>query len=90
MSGPKPEKLAEWTHRFERFARSNQTVSAFCQDEEVSEPSFYHWKSRFRNLAPPENFQPVHVANLAGGTIDFSGPNQNGHPVGRRDSDSAG
>ena len=66
LRAPNPEKLAEWTHRFERFARSNQTVSAFCQDEGVSGPSFYHWKRRLRNLVPPKKFQPVHVANLAG------------------------
>ena len=59
------EKLTEWIGRIERFERSNQTVSAFCQEEGVSDPSFYHWKRRLRTQAHPKKFKPVHVANLA-------------------------
>lgn len=36
----------EWVRRMARFARSNQSVVRFCDDEGVSTPSFYQWRKR--------------------------------------------
>lgn len=33
-----------WRKRLARFARSGKTVAAFCSTEQVSVPTFYHWK----------------------------------------------
>ena len=44
--GPNPVKVAQWRDRLERFEASNQTVTAFCVAEGVSQPSFYQWKKR--------------------------------------------
>jgi hypothetical protein len=35
-----------WRERLGRFARSGKTVAAFCSAEQVSVPTFYHWKRR--------------------------------------------
>ncbi len=58
----KRSKRDQWTERFARFERSEQTVRKFCRDEGVSVPSFYEWKrklhggtgnSRLRGVASP-------------------------------------
>ena len=38
-----------WRERFVRYARSKQTVEAFCLSEAVSVASFYGWRTRLRN-----------------------------------------
>jgi hypothetical protein len=35
-----------WQKRLKRFQASNLTVAAFCQSEDVSQASFYHWKRK--------------------------------------------
>jgi len=35
-----------WRERLARFARSGKKVAAFCSAEQVSVPTFYHWKRR--------------------------------------------
>ena len=51
--GSSPIKVQQWTERLERFAQSGQTVVQFCQDERVSQPSFYQWKKRLADQASP-------------------------------------
>ena len=51
--GSNPIKVQEWTKRLERFALSGQTVVQFCQDERVSQPSFYQWKKKLADQASP-------------------------------------
>ena len=48
-----PIKVQQWTQRLERFALSGQTVVQFCQDERVSQPSFYQWKKKLDQHAGP-------------------------------------
>ncbi len=70
--GLKSEKVVEWTNRLRRFEQSNQTVARFCVDEGVSQPSFYSWRKKLRELAPASSgslFQPVHVASCLPETI---------------------
>jgi transposase-like protein len=67
--GSNPEKLREWTERFERFAKSQQTVARFCGSEGVSQPSFYQWKKKFREQRTAfsrsrQRFQPVDIASV--------------------------
>ena len=44
-------KVQQWAERLERFAQSGQTVVQFCQDERVSQPSFYQWKKKLADQA---------------------------------------
>ncbi len=44
--GSRPIKVQQWAERLERWAQSGQTVVQFCQDERVSQPSFYQWKKK--------------------------------------------
>ncbi len=63
------DKMEEWTDRFRRFEQSNQTVARFCQDEGVSQPSFYSWKKKLREFTPASGgsqFQPVHLTSSSG------------------------
>ena len=39
-------KRSLWRQRLSRYARSNQTVAAFCASEGVSVPTFYQWKRK--------------------------------------------
>lgn len=71
MRGSNPEKVREWTSRFERFKKSQQTVVRFCESEGVSQPSFYQWKVKLREQPSTsrglekrarKRFQPIHIA----------------------------
>ena len=53
--GSSPIKVQQWRERLERFARSGQTVAQFCQDERVSQPSFYQWKKKLADQARPSS-----------------------------------
>ena len=53
--GSNPEKLKEWAGRLKRFDKSQQTVSVFCRNEGVSEPSFYHWKKKLLDMRAPSD-----------------------------------
>lgn len=44
MEGDAKRKL--WRERLARFARSGQTVTAFCSAERVSMPTFYEWRRK--------------------------------------------
>ena len=48
--GMGPIKLQEWMERIDRFRNSSQSVARFCASENVSQPSFYHWKKRISTL----------------------------------------
>jgi transposase len=62
---PDPALSALWQQRLLRFERSGLSVSAFCDHEGVSTPSFYAWRRRLR-CAPPADadgprFLPIQV-----------------------------
>lgn len=38
--------LSEWQALLAAFEASNQTVSAFCAQQDISAASFYRWRSR--------------------------------------------
>jgi len=48
--GTDPIKLQEWMERIDRFRNSSQSVARFCAGENVSQPSFYHWKKKISTL----------------------------------------
>ncbi len=50
--GLSPGKVEEWTGRLRRFEQAIQTVGRFCLDEGVSQPSFYSWRKKLRELSP--------------------------------------
>jgi hypothetical protein len=53
VRGSNSVKVQEWTRRLLRFHKSDVTVAQFCQGEGVSQPSFYHWKSKLRDQRLP-------------------------------------
>jgi transposase len=42
-----------WADRLHRFRAAGTTVTAFCQAEGVSVPSFYHWKKQLTRTPAP-------------------------------------
>jgi transposase-like protein len=48
------ERREHWGSLIEEQRRSGQTVSAFCREKGVSEPSFYSWR---RKLSPSTGSQ---------------------------------
>lgn len=82
-------KQRQWRRRMVRFQRTQQSVARFCRSEGVSEPSFYFWRKRLQQAAPPAEdaaalaarFTPVRLVSspslsvrLPGGTqFDVSG-----------------
>lgn len=42
------QRETAWRDRLARYARSKQTVEAFCRGEAVSVASFYGWRTRLR------------------------------------------
>ena len=55
-----------WRSRLRRFRSSGMAVTRFCHREQVSVPSFYHWRKRLA-LEPEKKdlplFVPVHVTH---------------------------
>lgn len=39
-------KIAQWSSRFERFQKSNISVTEFCHQERVTVQAFYYWRNR--------------------------------------------
>ena len=69
-----------WRERLARFARSGQSVAAFCAAERVSVPTFYEWKRKLASLSgevrkrrvdgsfsgsPAQAFLPVRIEGMA-------------------------
>ena len=67
-------KVKEWTSRFERFGKSGQSATQFCEAEGISTPSFYRWRRKLgrsakgrkgrrrstrRRASRPSAFKPV-------------------------------
>jgi transposase len=66
---PDPALHTLWQQRLLRFKRSDLSVSAFCNREGISTPSFYAWRRRLR-LDPPTapdgpRFLPIRVLPAA-------------------------
>lgn len=40
----------KWMVRMRRFSRCRTTVSAFCEQEQVSVAAFYHWRRKLAEL----------------------------------------
>jgi hypothetical protein len=62
---PDPALHTLWQQRLLRFERAGLSVSAFCDQEGISTPSFYAWRRRLR-IDPPiamdtPRFLPVQV-----------------------------
>ena len=56
VRGSNSVKVQEWAGRLLRFHKADVTVAEFCEGEGVSQPSFYHWKSKLRDqLLPTES-----------------------------------
>lgn len=61
-----------WRQRLRRFGESGLTVAAFCREEGVSAPSFYHWRKRLAERDRQgvsakrgrESFVPVRLATV--------------------------
>lgn len=66
MSGKRTRKLEQWRSRMQRFRASGLSVTRFCEQEQVSMPSFYLWRKRLADGAgssSPPTFVPVRVTH---------------------------
>jgi hypothetical protein len=67
VSKPRRDPAAtrrQWAERLDRFRRSGQTVTQFCDAEGVSTPSFYVWKRTLAAtpaVAPPPTVVPIRL-----------------------------
>src|SRR5947209_8294602 len=55
------EKERFWQRMVRRWERGGLSVRAFCQEEGVSEPSFYDWRRRLARRDAEVQFIPVEV-----------------------------
>lgn len=39
-------KIAQWSSLFERYQKSNASVTEFCHQERVTVAAFYYWRTR--------------------------------------------
>ena len=59
--------LTEWRERLKRHSESGLTIEAFCEQEGVSESTFYTWKRNLQDsLSAPVASQVVDVARRPG------------------------
>jgi transposase len=62
---PDPALHTLWQQRLLRFKQSDLSISAFCDREGVSTPSFYAWRRRLRSVplatSDSPRFLPVQV-----------------------------
>lgn len=79
---PRSETAKLWQERLRRFDRSQMTVTQFCQNEGVSQPSFYNWRKKLRQtpiVSQPKlaestaQFVPLRLAALSGNQSDEPG-----------------
>jgi transposase-like protein len=72
--------VSAWRQRLARFAKSDQTVKAFCEQESVSTFSFYHWRRRLQQSAaesmssPPPSFVDLGAVAAAGARTAANAP----------------
>lgn len=76
--GAHARKRSEWLDRMGRFRRSNLSVIEFCRREQVSVPSYYHWRRKLADAVSeasaggqPATFIPVQVASSAELQVTF-------------------
>ena len=78
-----------WRSRLRRFRSSGMSVTRFCHSEQVSAPSFYHWRKRLA-LAPRKKsvplFMPVHVTRTAAVEVHLPNGTRVCLPPGDRES----
>ena len=54
VGGGQRQGAARWRERLDRWKRSGLTITAFCQREGVSQPSFYSWRKRLAVIGRPK------------------------------------
>ena len=61
--GSRSEREQFWRDLIERQRHSGQSIREFCDDEGVSQPSFFLWRKRLRseNARPKSRFLPVQI-----------------------------
>ena len=50
-----------WSERLARYRDSGQTVAAFCADEGVSVPNYYHWKRKLAEMPRSTPLVPIQL-----------------------------
>lgn len=61
--GSRSEREQFWRDLIERQQHSGQSIREFCDDEGVSQPSFFSWRKRLRseNARPKSRFLPLQI-----------------------------
>lgn len=47
--GSNPTKVKEWMARLDRFEQSGQSITQFCEDEGVSQSTFYQRRKKLKS-----------------------------------------
>ncbi|MCO8124731.1 hypothetical protein NHH03_23540 [Stieleria sp. TO1_6] len=55
---PRSETAKLWQERLRRFASSRMSVAQFCLSEGVSQPSYYKWRKKLRELPSDAKIKP--------------------------------
>ncbi len=66
MSRKSEEARELWRERIVQQEQSVQSVRAFCREHEISEPSFYYWRQRWRKENTPVLFALVETKAVEG------------------------
>lgn len=62
--GSNLSKVKEWLARLDRFEQAGQTITQFCQEEGVSQSTFFQWRKKLKsagNRTGSNAFQPVQL-----------------------------
>jgi transposase-like protein len=61
--GSNPTKVKEWQARLDRFEQSGQSIARFCENEGVSQPSFFQWRRKLKSQGRQtgKSFLPVQI-----------------------------
>lgn len=68
---------AVWRERLGRWKRSKLSIVAFCRQEHVSPPAFFHWRRRLAALDPaqePRRFVQLRPAAWPAGGVQLTLP----------------
>ena len=85
------QRLAVWTQRIADCRSSGKGVKHWCQENNISEKTYYYWQRRIFKMAQDQQtpeFAELHISGLKTGNI--SGRETAKKPVSLRHSSTAG
>lgn len=62
--GASRERRRYWEHLLSQQQHSGLSIAAFCRQRDLSQPSFYAWRTRLTNEAPHKNSPAISFVPL--------------------------